>query len=139
MSAPPSITITSPVTHEAASLARKSAARAMSSGSPSRFSGTCDATASSAGSHRARAKSVFTSPGAMALTRTFGASSTARCLVRWMSAALVLSYVPMAPPKLRPPTDAMLRTTPPRAFIAARQASWVHTNGPRRFTSNVLS
>ena len=47
------------------------------------------ATASSVGSHRARAKSVFTSPGAMPLTRTLGASSAASWLVRWMTAALV--------------------------------------------------
>ena len=41
------------------------------------------------GSHSARAMSVFTSPGAMAFTRTSGASSAARVRVRWSRAAFV--------------------------------------------------
>ena len=48
-------------------------------------SGPC---ASSFGSHSARAMSVFTRPGAMALTRTAGASSPASCRVRWMQRRL---------------------------------------------------
>ena len=88
--APPSMTNVWPVIHDAASDARNSAAPAMSSGSPSRRSGIVLAIASSLRSHRARAKSVFTRPGASALTRIFGASSAASCLVRLMSAALVL-------------------------------------------------
>ena len=45
------------------------------------------AIAASFGSQSARAMSVFTSPGAMALTRTSGASSAAHVRVRWSSAA----------------------------------------------------
>ena len=41
------------------------------------------------GSHSARAMSVFTSPGASALTRVDGDSSMASVRVRWISAALV--------------------------------------------------
>ena len=40
---------------------------------------------------------------------------------------------------LSPPTDAMLRTTPPRSAMDARQADWIHTSGPRQFTATVLS
>ena len=53
-----------------ASLARKSAALAMSAGSPSRPVGRCRPNASSLPSQRARAMSVLTSPGAIAFTRT---------------------------------------------------------------------
>ena len=74
---PPSTTSVCPVIHEARSLARNSAAPAMSSGTPSRFSGVRLAMTSSPDSHSARARSVFTSPGAMALTRTPGARSAA--------------------------------------------------------------
>jgi hypothetical protein len=88
-SAPPSTTIVWPVIHDARSLARNRAALAMSAGSPSRRSGIRAAIASSAGSHSARAKSVLTRPGAMALTRTWGARSAASVRVRWRRAALV--------------------------------------------------
>ena len=77
------------MTQDAASEARKTAAPLMSSGSPMRFSGTRLAVAASSGSHSARAKSVFTMPGAMALTRTVGASSLASWRVRWTIAAFV--------------------------------------------------
>ena len=79
-----------PVIHDAPGPARKRAALAMSSGSPRRRKGSPAATSSPAGSHNARAKSVRTSPGAMAFTRTPGPSSTARMRVRWTIAALVV-------------------------------------------------
>src|SRR5882757_2352292 len=87
---PPSTVSTSPVTHEARSLQRKRAALAMSSGWPMRFIGHGRGASSRPGSHRARAKSVFTSPGAMAFTRTVGPNSEARCFVRCISPALVM-------------------------------------------------
>ena len=48
------------------------------------------AMAASSASHSARAMSVLTRPGAIAFTRTSGASSEAIVLVRWISAALVV-------------------------------------------------
>ena len=80
--APPSTTKVWPVIHDDRSLARNSAALPMSSGSPSRRNGWCFAKAASFGSHKARAMSVFTRPGAIALTRTPGASSAASVRVR---------------------------------------------------------
>ena len=83
--------------------------------------------ASSAGSHRARANSVLTSPGARALTRTSGPSSPASWRVRWITAALVTLYQPIPGSTDSPPTDARLRTVPPRSAMPARQAAWVHS------------
>ena len=87
------------------------AALAMSSGSPRRRSGSAGATASSSASHSARAMSVFTSPGAMALTRTPGASSLASVLGEVDDRGLghVVAADATARPT-RPPTDAMLMT-----------------------------
>src|SRR5690606_36431254 len=87
---PPSTTMVWPVIHDAISLARKSAALAMSAGSPMRPRGVARPSWDSLGSQSARAMSVLTRPGAIALTRVTGASSTARTLVRWIRAALVL-------------------------------------------------
>ena len=61
---------------------------AMSVGTPRRASGIDAAICCSAGSHSARAMSVFTRPGAIALTRTPGASSAASVCVRWISGGL---------------------------------------------------
>ena len=125
--APPSMTRVCPVIHDAASEQRNSAALAMSSASPSRRKGIRSAIDSSADSHRARANSVLTRPGARALTRTSGPSSPASWLVRWMTAALVTLYQPMPPSTVRPPMDARLRTTPPRSDMPARHAAWAHS------------
>src|SRR5271165_1384182 len=88
---PPSTTIACPVMKEPAFEARNTAAPAISSGSPMRRSGVVAVTAFSvsAFSHKARAKSVLTRPGAMQLTRTLcGPNSTARLRASWKSAAL---------------------------------------------------
>ena len=79
---PPSITIVSPVIHAAASEARNTTAAATSSGSPIRFSAVDAATCGSWSFHSASASRVRTTPGATALTRIFGESSSASCLVR---------------------------------------------------------
>ena len=86
----------------------------------------CAPSPSSFGSHSARAMSVFTSAGAIALTRTPGASSCASWRVRWMSAAFDTLYAPMNGPGPQPADrhdvqhDAavvlhVLRATPARA------------------------
>ena len=62
---------------------------------PSRRRGSRRPICSSPVSHSARANSVLTSPGAMALTRTRGPSSPASWRVRWITAALVTLYQPM--------------------------------------------
>ena len=54
--------------------------------------------------------SVFTSPGAIALTRTPGASSCASWRVRWISAAFDTLYAPMNGPGRMPPTDTTFST-----------------------------
>lgn len=78
-----------PVIQEEAAPARKTAALAMSTGSPIRPSGVTSLSSSSLFSHSPWASWVRTMPGAMPLTRTFGASSAANPRVRWMTAALV--------------------------------------------------
>ena len=83
-----------PVIQEPAFEARNTAAPAMSSGSPRRRRGVPElARASPAGvSHSALAKSVFTRPGAMQLTRIlWGDSSWARLRASCMSAALEMA------------------------------------------------
>ncbi len=111
-----------PVIHDAASDARNSAALAMSSGSPRRFSGRRLATASPDCSHSARAKSVRTRPGANALTRTPGPSSAASWRVRWTRAALVTLYQPM-PVLDRQPAD--------RRQVDDRSTTLGHRRPPR--------
>ncbi len=73
--APPSTTSVCPVIQDAAPLARKTAALAMSAVSPRRRSGMRRACSCSRPSHRPRAMSVLTRPGAIAFTRTPGAIS----------------------------------------------------------------
>ncbi len=125
--APPSITSVWPVIQEAASEHRNRAAAAMSSGPPRRPRGSRRAIASSPRSHKARAKSVLTNPGASALTRTPGPSSPASCRVRWMTAALVTLYQPMPPSTDSPPTEATLSTAPPDSDMPARQTACTHS------------
>ena len=93
MVTPPSITNTCPVVKLPAGLARKIAAPAISSGSPMRGSGlSFTRLARTAGSsHKARAKSVLTRPGAMQLARMFfPPHSTAMLRVSAVSAALLI-------------------------------------------------
>ena len=80
--APPSTTSTSPVSHDAASESRNERAGRDVVGDAEAADGVRRAIASSFGSHNARAMSVFTRPGAIAFTRTDGASSCASWRVR---------------------------------------------------------
>ncbi len=81
-----------PVMKPLAGDAKNTAAPAISSGSPMRSKGVSRVRflRFSGSSHSARAKSVRTSPGAMALTRTLrGPHSTASARASCMSAALL--------------------------------------------------
>src|SRR6185369_158791 len=85
MVTPPSATITCPVMNAAASEARNTAMPPISRGTPRRLSGVFSSRSLRrlSSSHRALAKSVLMSPGAMALTRTFfGPHSVARLRTR---------------------------------------------------------
>src|SRR5271156_3142712 len=91
MVAPPSMTMAWPVMKAPARDAKNTAAPAISSGSPMRPSGVRSLVAFKVCgfSHRARAKSVLTRPGAMQLTRMLsGPNSSARLRASWKSAAL---------------------------------------------------
>src|SRR5947199_8182760 len=73
----------------------------------------------SSSSHSARAKSVFTKPGATQLTRTpFGPHSPARLRHNPKSAALEIPYAPITVEPRRPPIEETIHTEPPpRAAI----------------------
>src|SRR6266511_493817 len=137
--APPSMTSVWPVIQDDLSLARNTAASATSSGVPSLRVGSCAVSTLSRASQTARARSVLITPGAIALTRTFGPSSYANCRVRWIMAAFVALYQPMPGSTIRPPTEAMLTTAPPRSAIDARQAQRVHASMPNWLTRTVFS
>ena len=96
--APPSTTSTSPVIHDDASEIKNSAPEAMSSGTPRRpRRGSAPSPPRSAPTARAPCRSSRAA-GAIALTRTLGASSCASCRVRWISAAFDTLYAPMNGP-----------------------------------------
>src|SRR3954453_17581548 len=93
----------------------------MSEGTPSRASGEDAAASASRPSYSADANLVFTTAGAIALTRTLGANSCASCWVRLISAALLTPYAAMKGEGAGPGTEAMWRIAPPVAFCQAGQ------------------
>src|SRR5690606_17709531 len=86
---PPSMTTTCPVIHPASSDSKNETALPTSSGTPSRLSGEVAMRSAAWPSWSAVAKRVLTMPGATALTRTSGPSSTASSWVMWLSMALL--------------------------------------------------
>lgn len=129
----------SPVIQLAASETRNATALAMSAGSPIRPSAMVAANGSSWSFHSASASLVRTTPGQIAFTRMRGESSSASCLVTWISAALVALYMPMAGDWCIPPMEAVLTTAPPCSPIHAVTTSEVHISGAHRLTSKILA
>ena len=140
ISAPPSTTSTWPVIHRAASLARNTALPAMSSGSPRRRSGRPCPASSPAGSHSARAKSVFTSPGAMAVHPDLRCQLDREDL-REVDDRGLRDVVGADARRARDPADRrhVDHRAAVLASIVARHASCVQTSAPRTFTRKVLS
>src|SRR6266852_5409988 len=122
-SPPPSTTSAVPVTNEDASLARYSAACAISSGVPTRPSGRLAASARkrlfSSPSCRASSRNmpVSVSPGQMQFTRMFcGPWSTAIAFVSSTTAPFDAQYTAAFAPPVRPHPEAVLMIEPPPAF-----------------------
>src|SRR5580704_11658814 len=130
--------------NDAASLARKTAGPAISSGLAQRLSAdvaTVEGPATGS-SHRVRFSSVAVQPGQSALTRTPAVPhSTARDFVSETSPALAAPYGVISGEAARPATDATLITTPvPRSsrwpanawqtYTAELRLSWISLSQP---------
>src|ERR1700722_17254836 len=119
---PPSITMVCPVIHWPARDARNTAAPAMSSGSPKRRSAvrSSDPFRNSGSSHNARAKSVFTNPGAIQFTRILsGPHSTAKFLASCISGAFKNAKNPKISFPFNPPMlDTIMMLPSRRAAIS---------------------
>ena len=113
-----------------------------SSGSPSRRSGVCSFTrcAASGLSHSAFAKSVFTSPGQIAFTRTpAGPCSSARLRTSAMSASLEMLYAPSVADGPNAPVDEVIMIEPrPFAFMSGITMLQIHRLA-FTFTAMILS
>src|SRR5262249_13921332 len=122
-----SMTRTWPVMKEEASLARKIAGPAISSGLPQRPMGTLAIVAwpPSGESHRTRFSSVAVQPGQSAFTRTPARPhSLASVLVSETTAALAAPYGAKNGAAARPATEAMLITEPPPRAVMCAPAAW---------------
>ena len=111
---------------------------AMSSGTPSLPAGRAADMASSRPSYNASAKRVLTTPGAIALTRTAGPTSTANSCVSRITRALVAPYQPIPGDGASPAMEAMLTTAPPRPPSPEWYTFWVHARVPSVLTSAIL-
>src|SRR5436190_11599903 len=131
---PPSTRMTSPVTYWASS--RKTTACATSSGDPSRCSGVVERRCSAPSALHPSGRS--TTPGATALTRTFGASARAIARVICTTAALVIPCGTYAGQLSNSTRSPMLTITPPESTSACA-ARCDRKYGARTLMANIVS
>src|SRR5436190_1444807 len=131
---PPSTRMTSPVTYWASS--RKTTACATSSGDPSRCSGVVERRCSAPSALHPSGRS--TTPGATALTRTFGASARAIARVICTTAALVIPCGTYAGQLSNAARSAMLTIAPPESASACA-ARCDRKYGARTLMANIVS
>src|SRR5438093_3349560 len=129
-----------PVMKAEASLARWTAARAISSGRPrrpSRCLGPIILRASSMSFQRRSMRRVSTAPGEIVLARMpCPAWSAASTLASWMRAPLLAQYAGRPGEATRPSCDAMRITLPPPRAIIAGIAALAIRNAPREIDAD---
>src|SRR5215471_11337537 len=131
---PPSRTKVWPVMNSARMMNRT--ASVMSWGSPVLASG---ARLIKSDCHSGGSPGMVIVPGAMALTRTLGASSLARTRVRRMTPALEMEWGRNSRQPMRPPVSAKLTMTPFPDCVRYGAADWQQKNEALRLVSREAS